>query len=140
MNAGVPLEAASLARRLGALAYEVLLLLALLFFSAFAFQGATSSLLEGWIRHLFQVYLFLVAGLYFVLCWMRGGQTLPMKTWRLKLVCADGSALPARKAVLRYLLAWLSVLAAGFGFLWAALDRDGQFLHDRLAGTRIVKA
>ena len=134
-----PEPAVSMPRRLGALLYEGLLVLALIFFAAFAYQGAAGTLLAGWQRHLFQLYLFLVLGLYFVLCWTRGGQTLPMKTWRVKLVSGHGNAVSVRQAVTRYLLAWASLLAAGAGFLWAAFDRDHQFLHDRLAGTRIVK-
>ena len=96
-------------------------------------------LLGGWMRHVFQLYLFLVVGVYFIACWTRGGQTLPMKTWRLKLVSAHGSPVSVRRALARYLIAWVSVLAAGGGFVWAAFDREHQFLHYRLAGTRIVK-
>lgn len=130
---------AGLSRRLAALAYEFLLVLALVFFTAFAFQGATASLLEGVIRHLFQAYLFLVIGLYFIPCWARGGQTLPMKTWRLRLVSRQGTRVSPGQAMLRYLLAWGSLLTLGFGFVWAAWDADRQFLHDRLAGTRIIR-
>jgi uncharacterized RDD family membrane protein YckC len=133
-------EPAGLGRRLAALLYECLLLLALLFFAAFAFHGATSSTLVGLTRLLFQVYLFLVVGLYFVVCWVKGGQTLPMKTWGLRLTSSRGAPVSAGRAWARYLLAWLSVSAAGAGFLWAVFDRDRQFLHDRLAGTRIVTA
>ncbi len=126
-------------RRMGALLYEALLILALVFFAAFAYHGAAGTLLTGWHRHLFQLYLFLVVGLYFVVCWSRGGQTLPMKTWRIKLVSDQGDSVSVRQALLRYLLAWVSLLAVGGGFVWAAFDRDHQFLHDRLAGTRLVK-
>jgi uncharacterized RDD family membrane protein YckC len=46
---------------------------------------------------------------------------------------------PAR-AVHRYVLAVLGLVALGLGFAWALVDRDRQFLHDRLAGTAIVDA
>jgi uncharacterized RDD family membrane protein YckC len=62
-----------------------------------------------------------------------------MKTWRLRLVAADGSALSVRQAALRYVVALAGMLLAGVGFLWALFDRDHQFLHDRLARTRIVR-
>lgn len=79
-----------------------------------------------------------VAGLYFVYQWRRSGQTLAMKTWRLQIVSQDDGQPPStRRALLRYLLAWPSVVS-GLGLLWALFDRDRQFLHDRLAGTRIV--
>jgi uncharacterized RDD family membrane protein YckC len=134
------LKLASVPRRLGSLFYELLLLLAIAFIGAFAFYGAARGELTGWIRHGFQLYLLLLIGLYFCLCWVRGGQTLPMKTWRLRLVDEAGHALSVRKALLRYLLAWACLLPAGAGLLWCVLDRDRQFLHDRLAGTRIVDA
>jgi uncharacterized RDD family membrane protein YckC len=63
-----------------------------------------------------------------------------MKTWGLRLVRADGKPLSLRQALVRYGLALLGLLAGGMGFLWAALDADRQFLHDRLLGTRIVRA
>jgi uncharacterized RDD family membrane protein YckC len=63
-----------------------------------------------------------------------------MKTWELRLVSADGGPISVQRATLRYLLACLSVGLAGAGLAWAAFDRDGQFLHDRLAGTRIVRS
>jgi len=119
--------------------YEGLLLFAVVFCASFAFQGATEGQFDGWRRHLYQSYLFLALGLYFLWHWMRGGQTLPMKTWKLRLVSADGGNISARQASTRYLAAWISLTCLGAGFLWALIDRDRQFLHDRLAGTRIIQ-
>jgi uncharacterized RDD family membrane protein YckC len=62
-----------------------------------------------------------------------------MKTWRLRLVDASGRPLRPTQAVLRYLAAWPCVLIGGVGFLWALLDPEKRFLHDRIAGTRIVR-
>lgn len=118
--------------------YEALLVFAVMFFSGMAFQGAASGPLSGWPLRLFQLYLFLVIGIYFMWCWLRGGQTLSMKTWKLKLENADGGKVTPPQALFRYILAWFSLLFAGLGFLWAFVDRDRQFLHDRLASTRIV--
>jgi uncharacterized RDD family membrane protein YckC len=75
---------------------------------------------------------------YFVWFWLHGGQTLPMKTWKMRVVNPDGSTLRPLQAVLRYLAAWPSILLFGIGILWALVDRDRQFLHDRIAGSRIV--
>jgi uncharacterized RDD family membrane protein YckC len=61
-----------------------------------------------------------------------------MRTWRLKIVTADGSRLSTRHACLRYALACLSVLLCGAGIVWAVFDLDKLFLHARLAKTRIV--
>jgi uncharacterized RDD family membrane protein YckC len=132
--------AAGIARRLASILYESLLAFAVIFFAGLLFYGAASGRLSGLMRSLFQIYLIVILGLYFVWCWHRGGQTLPMKTWQLRLVSADGGPVSVRRAALRYLLACLSVGLAGTGLVWAVFDRDRQFLHDRLAGTRIVRS
>ena len=133
------LPTAGLGRRLASLLYESLLAFAMAFMAGLLFYGAARGMLSGPTRHLFQAYLVAVLGLYFVWCWRRGGQTLPMKTWKLRLVSCDGGIVSVRLACVRYLLACLSVALAGAGFLWALFDRDRQFLHDRIAGTRIVR-
>ena len=130
--------AAGVARRLGSMLYEALLLTALLFISTWIFLLVGQLLAPPLARHLLQVSLLATMGIYFVYCWTHGGQTLPMKTWRLQLVTRDNKPLGTRLAIARYLLALLSLGAAGLGLAWALLDRDRQFLHDRLAGTRIV--
>jgi uncharacterized RDD family membrane protein YckC len=118
--------------------YEALLAFAIAFLAGVAFYGAAEGRLAGTMRLLFQIYLFLVLGFYFVACWSRGGRTLAMQTWRMRVVRSDGAPISMGRAALRYALAWVSLASLGAGFLWACIDRDGQFLHDRLAGTRIV--
>ena len=120
--------------------YEAMLAFAIAFLAGIAFYGAAEGRLAGHTRVLFQVYLFLVLGIYFVACWSRGGRTLAMQTWRMRVVQRDGAAVGAGRAALRYALAWVSLASLGAGFLWACVDPDRQFLHDRLAGTRIVMA
>jgi uncharacterized RDD family membrane protein YckC len=84
------------------------------------------------------LHFLLVVGLYFVGFWRRNGQTLAMKTWKVRLVAADGGRPGIDQLILRFLLAWPSVLVLGIGLFWAPFDRDRQFLHDRLSGTRLV--
>jgi uncharacterized RDD family membrane protein YckC len=89
----------------------------------------------GWLLWL---ACWLVAGAYAVLSWERGGQTLGMRPWRLRLVGTDGA--PDRRAlVLRYAVGTLSLLAAGLGFWWAWIDRDRLTWHDRASRTRIQR-
>lgn len=86
------------------------------------------------------LHLFLVMGAYFIWLWTRDGQTLAMQTWRVRLVDAlEGAPISGRQAVWRYVLAWPALLGGGAGIVWALFDRDRQFLHDRLAGTRLVE-
>jgi uncharacterized RDD family membrane protein YckC len=75
---------------------------------------------------------------YFVWCWRKSGQTLAMQTWQLKLVDNRAQLLTVNVAIARYVLACLSLMLFGIGFLWAIVDRDRLFLHDRLLKTHII--
>jgi len=132
------LRLAPLGMRLMSLSYEGVLLFGLLFVAAYLFLALARDAQSGLPRLLFQVYVLAVCGAYFVFCWARSGQTLPMKTWRIRLVTDQGKPVALERAVRRYLLAVPGILS-GIGVLWAFVDRDRQFLHDRLAGTRIVR-
>lgn len=80
-----------------------------------------------------------VTGAYAVLSWRRGGQTLGMRPWRLRVVDAGGGR-PSTGALLRrYAVGTLSLLFAGAGFWWAWIDRDRLAWHDRASGTRVVR-
>jgi len=118
--------------------YELLLLVAIFFVAGWVFLLIGQLLPPHISRPLFQVYLLTTSAAYFVYCWTHGGQTLPMKTWRIRLVDRNGDTVTVRLAIKRYLLALVSLALCGAGFVWAILDQDRQFLHDRLAGTRII--
>lgn len=132
-------ELAGIRRRLASMLYESLLLLgvlALTFMVPLLILGVgTNYTPEG---GFLWAYVFVVLGGYYLWYWRRGGQTLAMQTWKLRIVNLDGKPVTTGQAALRYVLAWPSVCFLGVGLIWALLDRDRQFLHDRLAGTRIV--
>src|SRR6266850_7191467 len=142
MEPGAPLPPGAsvpgIGRRFLAIVYEALLAFAAAFLAGIAFYGAAQGRLVGETRLLFQIYLFCVLGIYFIACWSRGGRTLPMQTWRMRVVRPDNLPIGVGRAALRYVLAWPSLLLFGVGVFWAFFDRDRQFLHDRLAGTRVV--
>jgi uncharacterized RDD family membrane protein YckC len=146
---------AGLARRLLALVYEALLIGAVIFFAAYLFLALARQATSGWERSLFQCYLFAVGGAYFGWFWSQGRRTLAMKTWHLRLTLADGRECDWKHALARYFAAWIGpalglgaylaigrwgALAGGFNFIWALLDRERLFLHDRLAGTRLLRS
>ncbi|VVE25675.1 membrane protein [Pandoraea horticolens] len=150
----------TLRRRLLSMVYESLLLFGVLFLAGYLFSALTQQRSGLMYRHAMQIWLFLVLGAYFVWFWTHGGQTLAMKTWKIRLVDTQGQPVRTGRAVLRYMLAWLWVLPAmaldwalgftgwgsvallaGWVVLWALAMRvmpGHQFVHDRLAGTRLV--
>lgn len=118
--------------------YEALIITSILFVATALFTAVFGDSRAQPMHALLQFYLFVVAGLYFVGSWTGGRRTLPMRTWRMRLVDDAGRNLTVRHAALRYTFAAFGVALAGTGILWAFLDRDRQFLHDRLARTRLV--
>ncbi len=124
-----------LLRRLASLFYDLVLLLAVLMFAALIFLSVFGDATAAPKRYFFQLYLWLTGAAYFVWNWTRGGQTLAMQTWRIKLSGWHGEALTPTLAMRRYILASLFF---GVGFLWALFDREGLYLHDRLSGTRLT--
>jgi uncharacterized RDD family membrane protein YckC len=134
------LQAPSILRRLAAALYDALLIVALMFIATYPFLAFFGDATQGWRRHLLQAWIVFVVGFYFVWFWTRGGQTLPMKTWHIRLVRHDGAAVGTARAMHRFVLAMLGAAALGLGFAWALFDRDRQFLHDRLSGTALIDA
>jgi len=126
-------------RRLASLLYESLLQLGVLSV-AFLVPNLVLGMAFGVALPgpLLLLHIFIVLGVYFLWYWRRSGQTLAMQTWKLQLRSINGQKPSWRQLALRYVLAWPSFLLYGAGLVWALFDRDRQFLHDRLAGTRIV--
>ena len=157
-----PLPTAPLKNRLFCMVYEGMLLFGVLFISGWLFSTLLQQRHALVLRHAQQVWQFIVLGVYFGWFWTHGGQTLAMKTWRVRIVTREGQTIRWPRALLRYVLAWgwfipglaaaslihaqgwmLMLLPALNVALWAAaarLDPDRQFIHDRIAGTRVVLA
>lgn len=126
-------------RRLASMLYESFLLLAVVFLAGFVFVSLTQGATSAPVKLVFQLYITGVVAAYFLWFWLHGGQTLAMKTWHLRLVGMDGQPVSLRQALLRFVVAVPGVLS-GLSVLWALFDRDRQFLHDRLAKTKIIRS
>jgi len=127
----------TLVRRLGAIVYDSLLVLALMFMITLPFialrGGEPVEPGEGPYR----LILLVVAYGFFVGFWTKSGRTLGMQAWRVQVEANDGSKPDIARASLRFLAAILSLLPLGLGFWWQLFDKDGLTWHDRLSGTRI---
>jgi len=123
----------SVFRRLASMLYESLVLGAVMFVAALIFILLRNPQAPG-AMPFFQAYLLLVMLGYFSWFWTHGGQTVAMRAWRFRVERADGRPLRFAQASVRFALAWFLPVS----IVWAWFDRDQQFLHDRLARTRLV--
>lgn len=136
-------------RRLAAMTYDAVLLTGVLVLAsalitlpvglALGREAAAVLFQSAGFRWPFFVYCVAVLASFHLWFWTHGGQTLGMKTWRIRVVRADGTPLALRDAIARYLSAGLSWLPLGLGFLWVLVDPARLSWHDRLSGTRLVR-
>lgn len=118
--------------------YDFLVVTAIGLMAAALFIGLAGDATHGIKRYALQLFLWLIVGAYFVWCWHKTGQTLAMQTWRLKVVNQHNQLLCMPILFKRYILATISLMLLGLGFLWVILDRDKLYLHDRLLKSKIV--
>lgn len=155
------LHAPSLLRRMACWLYEGVVLFGVIMLPSMIFGVITNTRNALDHRHELQSLVFLLLALYFIYFWCKG-QTVPMKTWRIRIVDAAGNAVTWPRATLRFVLGWLwflpplavlgpldlhpvPVMAITLAWiaLWALLSRlrrDRQFLHDAWSGTRLIDA
>ena len=126
--------------RLLALLYDLFPVAGLWFLVAAAFVAVHGDAVTGGALGTLEfAVLWTVTGGYAIASWRRGGQTLGMRPWRLRVGGAGGGHAPVRALVVRYLVGNASLLLGGLGFWWAWLDREGLTWHDRASGTRLVR-
>ncbi len=125
-------------RRLMAMLYDSLLLVALLMLAALPVVVFFGGIPGGWARYIFQLYLLAVWFLFFAWFWVHGGQTLGMRSWRLQLISVDGADIDWKTALLRFLFALLSALVLGAGYFWMLIDPFGRAWHDRISGSLVI--
>ena len=129
----------SLLRRLAAILYDSLLLLALLFIASAIHLaisgGGDASTGSDIVRSIFIV---MIAFAFFAFFWLHGGQTLGMRAWRIRLQSQGGGPITPCQAMLRFLAAIVSWLALGLGFLWSLVDKERLTWHDRFSMSELV--
>ena len=130
-------QSAGLFRRLAAILYDSLLIIAMwlittLLLVAFINDGTA---LQG---PLYQFGLYFEACLFYSYFWRLRGQTLGMQAWKIKLVTPDLQTLSWQECFTRLFFALVSISMLGLGFIWMLFDPDKLTWHDRASGTRVI--
>jgi len=150
----------SLKRRMACWLYEGMLLFAVIFIAGYLFSTLSQTRYALDNRHGLQAFVFLVLGIYFTWFWHKG-QTLAMKTWRIRVVDSHGKSLTQKQAFIRYIFSWVwflpplciaglfshtgldsLLMLAAWVAVWALLTQfqaQGHFWHDIWAGTRLIR-
>jgi uncharacterized RDD family membrane protein YckC len=129
-----------LIRRLATIVYDGAIVLALLMLATLLASllglGQQTALRDPG----FTLYLLLIWYLYLAWCWHKGGMTVGMRAWRVRIEDNLGQNPGWGKATIRFLASLLSAAALGIGFLWSLGDKRKRTWHDILSGTRLVRS
>ncbi|MGI1678515.1 MAG: RDD family protein [Cellvibrionaceae bacterium] len=143
-NSPTEYKPANLFKRLAAMVYDFLLLTGLSFgYGAFALLAryfffpstVDTSAVSGFESPgiIFKLGWFFLLAVFFVFFWHRGGQTLGMRSWKIRVINKDGTNISITQGIIRCCIAPLSFGLAGIGYLWCLLDKEGQTIHDRIS-------
>ena len=130
-------QPAGLSRRLAAMLYDGLLIIALWSVSTLLIVPLLNdgNAVSG-VR--FQMFLYLEAGAFYTYFWHFKGQTLGMQVWKIRTINDAGQILTLSECAARYFFATFSLLMMGLGFLWIIFDPEKLAWHDRASGTRVI--
>lgn len=141
------LPSASLLKRLLAFSYDLFILLAL----SMGYSGLATLLMvslgikdSGDYQPMHESYwfslgwLFSIIGFYWFF-WKRVGQTIGMRTWRLKVVDQKQNIISHRQCLIRILLGPISLGLFGLGYLWCLVNKNKAAWHDIASNTRVIQ-
>ena len=129
----------SLARRIGAMLYDLLLLLSILIIISSIAVILFNLTPEHPFFFIYQAFILIISFFFYTWFWIHGGQTLGMKTWKFRITCADGSNVNWKTATIRFSVAILSWLPLGLGYIWSMFDKQKRTWHDIVSNTQLVR-
>lgn len=141
MNLETKIESCTFFRRLGAMAYDSMLLVSVLLFVTILYVFFTGGEVINSGDIFYQLFLIIIIAIYFILPWKIRGQTLGMQSWKIKLVQDVDERMvyvTYGQAIKRFLFAFVSWMPVGLGFLWSLFDQEKLAWHDRLSKTKLI--
>ena len=139
VNNKITIRPIGLMRRMMIMFYDTMLLVAVLFFASIPVAVAFQITPEHSLYPLYIIYIYLVGFVFFGWCWTHGGQTLGLKTWKIRLIADSGEKISWRAALLRYLGSMLCWLSCGIGFIWCYTNKERLAWNDIISKTRLRK-
>ena len=121
-------------RRLAAILYDLLLLIAVLFVATALLLPLNAGKAFTAQQFFFPLYLLLVSFFFYAWFWTHGGQTLGLRAWKIKVLTLDRKPISWKQALLRFMVA---ILSCGLGFLWILVDKNKRSWHDHLSKTAV---
>jgi uncharacterized RDD family membrane protein YckC len=142
---------APLIRRLTAMLYDSLIVIALMMMTTGIYKAIQAGIIGAdKLRELTESgkmntdpllssVLFVVLYVFFAYFWTRSGQTLGMQVWHIRIQSPSGVSISWSQALLRFMMAWVSALVFGLGYVWVLIDKKKRSWHDIFSMTEVVR-
>ncbi|MFA6052574.1 MAG: RDD family protein [Methylobacter sp.] len=124
-------------RRLAAILYDLLLLIAVLFVATALLLPLNKGEAFTAQQFFYPLYLLIISFLFYAWFWTHGGQTLGLRAWKIKVLTFDLKPVSWKQALLRFTAAILSWGLFGLGFFWIIVDKNHRSWHDNLSKTAL---
>lgn len=124
-------------RHIAIIIYDLLLLLALLFLATGIALPFNKGEAFSATQYVFPLYLLFISFIFYGWFWTHGGQTLGMKTWKIKIQTFNQQPITWTHAFKRFFMALFSSAFFGIGFLWKLVDKQQYTWHDRYSKTSL---
>ncbi|MFZ2449926.1 MAG: RDD family protein [Methylovulum miyakonense] len=124
-------------RRLAAVFYDLLLLIAVFFVATALLLPLNSGEAFTPQQPFYPIYLLTVSFLFYGWFWTHGGQTLGLKAWKMRVLTLDQKPINWTQAFIRYVAALVSWTMLGLGFIWILFDKNRRGWHDHLSRTAV---
>lgn len=132
---------AGLVRRLGAMMYDFLIIVAIWMLLGFARLPFLPDGVDAMNDHAgpgFQSVLFLVTFSFFTFFWRRTGQTLGMQAWRIRIQNSDGRAITLTQSLMRFFSGAFSLICLGLGHFWMLFSPSKKTWPDSFSESEVV--
>ena len=122
-------------KRLFAMIYDGLILTGLWLTSGFLVVLVTSGTPPTWLT---QGVLFLITFGYFIVSWVKGGQTLGLRAWRLQVIEEHQAKVTLKSAIIRTAVGLVTLAPIGVTLLTAFLNAERKTVYDRWSHTQVI--
>ncbi|HKI74066.1 MAG TPA: RDD family protein [Pseudomonadales bacterium] len=135
---------ASMIRRGASMVYDGLLILAIMIVMSMPIASldtgdkTNSFISDPILKHLYQLFLYLLIFAFYYVFWRMKGQTLGMQVWKIRAQGEDGNIMTPMQCIIRFAVATPGTLLLFAGFFWAFFDKEHLPLQDRLSHSRVV--
>ncbi len=124
-------------RLFAAILYDLLLLIAVLFFATFIILPLNGGKAFEKANYWYPLYLIFTSFVYYGWFWTHGGQTLGLKTWKIRLLSENNRPISWKQALIRFITAFFSSLCLGTGFVWIFVNKKHRSWHDLTSKTSL---